>query len=269
MSVKTKKRSSAKKRKGKKQTKDININLLISAVAVCVVIAVIVSVVSLGRSRRTPAVYDFGKEVAQGVDVSEHNGKVDWEKLAEEYDFAFIRVGYRGYGNGKITEDKYARENLKAAEKAGIPVGVYFYTQSVNEKEAQREAAFVLNIVKHYKLELPVVIDFEYPCDKVGNPVGRLNESNLTAQESTAVINAFLDKVQDKGYACGVYASSSVYASRIDTRSLNKSAVIWVADYNQSVSYDVDYDIWQYSERGKSDAVSSKYVDLNYWYMKK
>ena len=80
---------------------------------------------------------------AKGIDVSDNNGKIDWEMVKETQDFAFIRVGYRGYGNGEIVEDKYARENLKNAEKAGIPVGVYFYTQALDEKEAEKEADFV------------------------------------------------------------------------------------------------------------------------------
>lgn len=257
------------KSKKKKKAKEIKINpkIIITAVAVCVVIAVIASCVSLAAKRPHTEHYDFGKERAQGVDVSEHNGKINWKKLAEEYDFAFIRVGYRGYGkNGIITEDKCARDNLAAANEAGIPVGIYFYSQATNEKEAEKEAAFAAKVARRYRVELPLMIDFEYPCDSSGRHIGRLVDANLTADEAAEIINAFLNKAEDKGYNSGLYASSSVLYNNISTDELNDSAVIWAADYNSRVTFDVDYTIWQYSERGKSKAVSSKYIDLNYWY---
>lgn len=253
----------------KKKLKEININpkIIVAAIAVCVVLAIIVSSVSLVSRRSHTELYDFGIKRAQGVDVSEHNGEINWQKLAAEYDFAFIRVGYRGYGeNGIIAEDKLARDNLAAANEAGIPVGIYFYSQATSKKEAQKEAAFAAKVAKRYRVELPLMIDFEYPCDSSGNQVGRLVDARLTADEAADIINAFLDKAEDKGYSSGVYASSSVLCNHISMDRLNDNAVIWAADYNSKVTYDVDYTIWQYSETGKSEAVSSKYVDLNYWY---
>lgn len=259
----------ATKAKKNKKISEIKINpkVIITAVAICVVLAVIISIISITAKHPPAELYNFNKPKTQGVDISEHNGKVDWEALAKEYDFAFIRAGYRGYGeNGIITEDKYVRDNLNAANKAGIPVGLYFYSQATNEKEAQKEASFAVSIAKKYKIDLPIMIDFEYPCNSEGEQVGRLVEANLSPDENAQLINAFLDKVESKGYTSGVYASSSVFYHRISTDKLNDNAVIWVADYNKNVTFDVDYTIWQYSEKGKSKAVSSKYVDLNYWF---
>lgn len=244
------------------------LNIPALAVIGIIILAVIISVIAVAASKgsRPDGLYQFNQSVANGIDVSEHNGEIDWEKVKETQDFAFIRVGYRGYGNGEIYEDKYAADNLKNANKAKIPVGVYFYTQAVTAKEAEDEADFVYDIIKKYNIDLPVMIDFEYPIDSDGNVVGRLVESDNDLNKNAEIINSFVEKLEKKGYTAGVYASSSVLHNKISMKKLKKSAVAWVADYNDKVTYDVDYTIWQYSETGSVDGVSSKYVDLNYWY---
>ncbi len=259
-----------RKNQKRNKTKFLKPNALIIAVVFVFLAAMILSLTVIARSHRHPlqSAYDFGKDVAQGIDVSEHNGKIDWKTVSENFDFAFIRVGYRGYSNGEIHEDKYARENLKAAQKAKIPFGAYFYSQAVNAEEAKEEADFVLNIVKHYDLLLPVVIDFEYPADKEGNRVGRLVESHLGAKENTEIVKSFCGRVEDKGYISGLYASSSVLKYDFNLSDIHDT-VIWAADYNDCVTFDVDYTIWQYSKTGQADGISSRYVDLNYWYGKR
>ncbi len=244
------------------------LNIPALAVIGIIILAVIISVIAVAASKgsRPDGLYQFNQSVANGIDVSEHNGEIDWEKVKETQDFAFIRVGYRGYGNGEIYEDKYAADNLKNANKAKIPVGVYFYTQAVTAEEAEDEADFVYDIIKKYNIDLPVMIDFEYPIDSDGNAVGRLVESDNDLNKNAEIINSFVEKLEKKGYTAGVYASSSVLHNKISMKKLKKSAVAWVADYNDQVTYDVDYTIWQYSETGSVDGVSSKYVDLNYWY---
>ena len=244
------------------------LNIPALAVIGIIILAVIISVIAVAASKgsRPDGLYQFNQSVANGIDVSEHNGEIDWEKVKETQDFGFISVGYRGYGNGEIYEDKYAADNLKNANKAKIPVGVYFYTQAVTAEEAEDEADFVYDIIKKYNIDLPVMIDFEYPIDSDGNAVGRLVESDNDLNKNAEIINSFVEKLEKKGYTAGVYASSSVLHNKISMKKLKKSAVAWVADYNDKVTYDVDYTIWQYSETGSVDGVSSKYVDLNYWY---
>lgn len=267
---KTKTKSKAKKKRSKNITKPVQPSRLIAAIAAVLMIAILLSVAAAAKSKRPAAdIYDFNKEIAAGIDVSEHNGAIDWEKAAIDFDFTFIRVGYRGYSNGDILEDKYAKDNMKAAEKAGIPFGVYFYSQAATADEAIEEADFVLNKIKHFDIKLPVIIDFEYATDEDGNRTGRLAQAGLSPKENTQIINTFCKRVSQKGYQAGVYASSSVLKNEIITKELDSQTIIWAADYNNSVTYNIDYDIWQYSKAGKSDAVSSKYVDLNYWYTKK
>lgn len=274
MAVKNKSnRKSNKKSSNKKNIKakiELKPDKLIFGILFVFIASIIISSIAISNShkREPQTVYDFGKNIAQGIDVSEHNGELDWQKLAEEFDFAFIRVGYRGYGNGDICEDKYAKDNLKAAQKAGIPFGVYFYTQAVSEKEAKAEADFVLSMIKHYDLALPIVIDFEYPADEEGKHTGRLADEHFDARENTEIIKAFCDRVDDKGYISGLYASSSVLKNNINLKDINENTIIWAADYNDKVTYDIDYTVWQYSKTGQAEGNGSKYIDLNYWYSK-
>lgn len=246
----------------------LNKKAAVIIVALIVAVALIIAVIFSAYDKHEIEYFDFQKDVATGIDVSEHNGKIDWDKVKDSVDFAFIRVGYRGYGSGKTVEDKYAKENLKGAQKAGIPFGVYFYSQAVNEEEAREEAKFVLKKIRHYSPNLPIVIDFEYPTDENGTKTGRLHNAYLSREENTEIINAFCEEIQEGGYASGVYASSSVLALKFDTNKLNKDLMIWVADYNSQVSYGVRYKMWQYSRTGNCDGVSSKNVDFNYYYSK-
>lgn len=261
MKAKTRKKS----KKNKKLTKRKKAAVIISVILVA---AVIITSVFMSLNRNETVYYDFKKDIARGYDLSEHNGKIDWESLKGEVDFVFIRVGYRGYGTGKICEDDCAKDNLKGAQKAGIPFGVYFYSQATTEKEAEEEANFVLKEVALYKPKLPIVIDYEYPIDENGDNTGRLWEAALSSDECTYTIKAFCDRVEKFGYMSGIYASSYLYDYDINVKKLG-DAVIWVADYNEKVSTSSPYHIWQYSRTGKSDSIESKYVDLNYWYSKK
>lgn len=264
MAVKAK--AKRKKRKNKKLNKK---NKFIIALSVVLAFALAIGGSALVFRGREKVYYDFGKDKARGYDVSEHNGKIDWQSLKNEVDFVFIRVGYRGYGTGAICEDKCAKDNLKGAQKAGIPYGVYVYSQATDEKEAEEEARFVIKTLALYKPNLPIVIDYEYPVDENGDNTGRMWEATLSKQECTNIVAAFCEKVQKYGYMAGVYASSHLYNNDINTKKLPKDTIIWVADYNDTVTASSAYHIWQYSRTGKSDSVESKYIDLNYWYSKK
>ncbi len=255
---KTKRRNSGKKVDNKKLIALISLIVLLIAITSAVIFAA-------STKPRTPVPYDFHKSKAYGIDVSSHNGKIDWDAVKDEVDFAFIRVGRRGYTDGEIALDKKAKYNMKNAENAGVPFGVYIYSQAINEEEAVEEAKFLIKHVKGYNVQLPLVIDFEY-ATKNGKQIGRLAEAKLSRKERTALINAFCKTVKEAGYTPALYASSSIYKSQISTRSLEDGIVFWVADYNKKVSYGVKYDIWQFSEKGKCNGVSSKYVDTNYWY---
>jgi len=271
-----KKKPSAKKSNGrrpsankkKQQTlspKAVRI-LVICAVLVLLIVLIAVLAGKCSGGRRS-TIQPPDKEIAWGIDVSSYNGDIDWETVASQADFAFVRVGYRGYTYGEITEDKLYKDNLKGANQNGVPVGVYFYTQAVSEAEAEEEAQFALDAVKGYNITLPVVIDFEYP-QKKGKHTGRLWDAQLSKKERTAVINAFCDTVRKAGYTPAIYASTYIYESQLNLGSIEDDVFIWVADYNPEITYDGYYDIWQYSAEGSCDGVDSKYVDTDYWYTK-
>ena len=264
----TKKKKTAKtKTKRKNSGKPASKKQVVAFVSVIVLLVAILGGIILNASTkpRTPVPYDFKKDRAYGIDVSSHNGKIDWETVKDEVDFAFIRVGCRGYTDGNIALDKKANANMKNAEKAGVPFGVYIYSQAISEEEAIEEAEFLIKHVKGHNVKLPLVIDFEY-ATKDGKHVGRLADAKLSRKERTALINAFCKTVKEAGYIPALYASSNIYKTQISVRSLEDGVVLWVADYNKRVTYNGDYDIWQFSEKGKCKGVSSKYVDTNYWY---
>ena len=123
----------------------------------------------------------------KGIDVSKHQGNIDWTKVAADgVEFAFIRVGLRGYGTeGKLVEDEYFEQNVKGALQAGIKVGVYFYSQAITDEELLEEANLVLEKVKPYNIELPIVFDVE----KVSGGKGRANE--LSVEERTPLSFVF------------------------------------------------------------------------------
>ena len=108
------------------------------------------------------SVFD-GMNIYNGIDVSEHQKTINWNKVKSAgVDFAIIRVAGRGYGSGNLYEDKYYRQNLQGAIDAGIKVGVYFFSQAVTVKEAEEEADYILSRISGYNITLPVIYDFEF-----------------------------------------------------------------------------------------------------------
>jgi len=206
--------------------------------------------------------YDYvledGTNAKKGIDVSKHQGKIDWKKVAADgVEFAFIRVGLRGYGTGEIVADSQFEANVKGAKQNGIKVGVYFFTQAINEEEAVEEATFVLEQIAPYDIELPIVIDVE----KVSDSSARMNQ--ISVQQRTLNTIAFCDTIAEKGYEPMIYHNMEMAALMIDMEALedyNK----WFAYYNGDMYYPYDYKVWQYSESGHVNGISGK-VDLNLW----
>lgn len=239
------------------------------AIIISVIALLLVAIITICASHSNPpAMLDTSKDVADGIDISSHNKKVEWDKLGDKIDFAIIRVGYRGYGNGEIKTDDRAKYNIKHANANGIPVGAYFYSQATTEDEAIEEAKEALRVVKSLDVALPIFIDFEYAYTN-GKLGGRLFDARLSSADATNIINAFCKVIAKGGHTAGVYASSYMLEQKLNPKDFDKNTIIWVADYNNSVTYSGRYDIWQYTNEGKMDGVHSKYVDKNYWYIKK
>ncbi|HIZ10790.1 MAG TPA: glycoside hydrolase family 25 protein [Candidatus Eubacterium faecavium] len=237
--------------------------------AVLIIIAVLIAVIVFanGEVSDKPVLFETNAEYVEGIDVSSHNGQINWKSVANSTDFAIIRAGYRGYGTGKIVADPAFEENMDAANKAGIPAGVYFYSQAISPDEAREEAEFVLDLIRGYDVDLPVFIDFEYAHGSSGELTGRLYEQELSSSEASQIINAFCGTVTHSGKYAGVYSSSSMLNMHVDTSKLDNNLYIWVADYNEAVTYLGAYDIWQYTKNGTCEGVNSRSVDLNYWFI--
>lgn len=208
--------------------------------------------------------YTFGGDGAlsqssgnRGIDVSKYQGNIDWGAVAASgINFAIIRVGYRGSVSGALIQDPNFKKNISGATKAGIKVGLYFFTQAVNEAEAVEEASMAMSLASGYKVTYPIFIDTESASS------GRAN--GLSKSARTAVVKAFCQTVRNGGYKAGVYASKSWYANQLNASALN-GYCIWVAQYNSSCTYSGKYDMWQYSPKGSVSGIKGN-VDMNISY---
>lgn len=210
--------------------------------------------------------YNFGSDGAIattvngstfGIDVSRHNGKIDWNAVkASGVDYVIIRCGYRGSATGALIEDQNFRTNIKGATAAGLKVGVYVFSQAVNEVEAVKEASLAVSLVKGYNLTYPIFIDTE----QSGGRADKIDKATRTA-----VVNAFCQTVASAGYKPGIYASKTWFEDKLNMGAV-ASCKIWLAQYASSPTYKGKYDMWQYSDKGKISGISTN-VDLNYSYL--
>lgn len=183
-----------------------------------------------------------------GIDVSKHNGAIDWKKVkASGIDFAIIRAGY-----GKVIsqKDPNFETNYAGATEHGIPVGAYWYSYALTPAEAEAEARTFLQAISGKKFEMPVYFDIE---EKGALNTGKANVS--------AMCRAFCNVMEQAGYWVGVYASRAHIQSYIDDDT-QKRYSLWVAEWGNALHYNGDAGIWQFSENGKADGINGN-VDLN------
>ena len=212
---------------------------------------------------------DPAYETTLGVDVSKFQGDVDWNKVkAQGFDFAVIRLGYRGYGNGKLVTDGYYEKNIKGAQNAGLDVGVYFLSQAINEEEAVEEAEYTIAELERCAvgpITYPIVVDSE----KIKFDTSRTESMNGT--ERTDTILAFCRRIEDAGYKCALYANSQWLTRDLDIRRLTDTD-IWYADYqivdnNEAPLYPYPFSMWQYTNKGKVDGINGD-TDINIYFRK-
>ena len=205
-----------------------------------------------------------------GIDVSVHNGSIDWEKVKQSgIQFTMIRAAYRGYGTGSLNIDGRYMYNIKNALANGLEVGVYVFSQAITIPEAIEEAEMVLKLVNDYgygdKLTYPIAIDVE-SCG------GRAD--SLSVEDRTAIIKAFMERIEQDGKKTMLYSSKNWLKNQIDLTQLNNCDV-WLAHYtgtddpvNNPSDYDGDYTIWQYTSKGSVPGVPSEFVDIDICYKK-
>ncbi len=199
------------------------------------------------------------KAVQLGIDVSKWNGEIDWEVVkAEGVDFAIIRCGYRGSSSGWLIEDPFFFRNLEGAKKAGIKVGIYFFTQAIDRVEAVEEASMVVSLLGDTTIEYPVFIDIE---GAGGN--GRADQ--LDAATRTEIANAFCQTIQNAGLDAGVYSGRYWYYNNLNVEDFIGQK-IWLAEYRETPLYTGRYDMWQYTSSGSVAGIEGR-VDLNVSYL--
>ena len=191
-----------------------------------------------------------------GVDVSEYQGDIDWEKVkAAGIDFAIVRVGFRTYGGGEIQFDTKYEKNIEGAINAGIKVGAYFFSQAVSAEEAVEEADAIIDALEPYDISYPVVFDWEmiYGEDARTDTVG--------VETLADCCIAFCERVRSAGYDPMIYSNKNTSLMKLDLPRI-KDYDFWLAEYNTEPTYYYDFDIWQYASDGYVPGISGE-VDMN------
>lgn len=196
-------------------------------------------------------VFKNNEPLMKGIDVSVHNGDIDWQKVKNAgIQFAILRAGY---GRELSQKDARFEENYRNAKTAGIPVGAYWYSYAMSEDEARLEADVFLKIIDGKQFEMPVYFDLE-----------EKKQLDLGKEKVSAIMRAFLEKVEKAGYFVGLYG----FASSLTTHTaydIKSRYTIWLAHWTQQTNYSGAYGIWQYSSEGKVDGISGN-VDLDICY---
>lgn len=211
-----------------------------------------------------------GRPISNGIDVSQWQKTIDWQKVkAAGIDYAFIRVGYRGYGDAgtlnESTKDIYFDTNMQNAIAAGVNVGVYIFSQAITTTEAIEEANYILQYIGNYGITLPLVMDYEYASDDSNG--GRVKKANLSKEAATEVCMAFCNQIAGAGYIPMVYANASMLTNQLNPQTITDSGYrIWLANYTTNTSYAGKFDFWQYSSTGSVDGITGN-TDMNFYYV--
>lgn len=190
-------------------------------------------------------------DTMKGIDVSVHNGDIDWGKVKTDgIDFAIIRAGY---GRLASQKDNRFEQNYSGAKAVGIPVGAYWYSYAMSPEEAELEADVFLSAIKGKQFEMPVYFDLE-----------EKKQFDLGKEKVSAIMRAFLEKVESAGYFTGLYCSASSLTTHT-ADDIKSRYTIWLAHWVNQTNYSSAYAIWQYSSKGKVAGINGN-VDLDICY---
>ncbi len=193
-----------------------------------------------------------------GVDVSYWQGYIDWQQVKDAgVEFAIIRAGWRGSEEGVIAADDYVHVNYQNATAAGIKVGAYFFSQAISEAEAVEEAEFMLELVKDWDVQMPIVFDWEIVS-------GDARNAKLDARTLTDCTKAFCRTIEDAGYEAMIYFNSDQSKNGVYLEELGDYK-FWLALYDTVLDYPHRIDMWQYTETGTVPGISGN-VDINLFF---
>ena len=196
-----------------------------------------------------------------GIDVSEHNQNIDFKQVKDSgIDFVYMRIGWRGYLEGILHEDKNFKTNYQNAKENNLLVGVYFFSQAINENEAIEEAEYLLKILNDREIDLPIVYDFEYILED------KARSDDITKEQCTKNALAFFS-ILENDYDVALYANSVLLNDYYDMDIL-KEYKLWFAQYNDVPNTEHDFFIWQYTNIGKVPGINGD-TDLDIMFIQK
>ncbi len=196
------------------------------------------------------------KNASLMIDVSKWQEDIDWKKVKEAgIDYVMMRLGTQKAVDKGSVLDSYFEKNIKGAQDAGIKVGVYYFSYANDIEDAKEQAEWVVEQLKDYKIDLPVSFDWE--CWKY------LNEFEINLHEFNEMGRAFLKILEDNGYTAMNYGSKSYLENVWDIDEYK----VWLAHYTEKTSYEKDYLIWQFSDKGRIPGINGN-VDLDFYYNK-
>ena len=201
---------------------------------------------------------DSGENIiaSPGIDVSTFQGEIDWQAVkAAGAEFAIIRAAYRGYETGRLVPDDTFEKNIQGAADAGLQVGVYLYSQALNEAEAEEEADYLLDLIRGYPVGYPVVYDQEEYT------AGQTRTDGLSGEQATLNALAFCRRIYKAGYLPMIYVNTDWAHNMYDMEKLDHYPV-WYADYTTSPSLPGGFAMWQYTDEGRISGIEGP-VDLN------
>lgn len=203
-----------------------------------------------------------------GIDAARYQGEVDWPAVKDGgVSFAFLRIGFRGYGSeGLLNPDDNFEQNYREAVAAGLDVGVYLFSQAVSTEEAVEEARYVLELLDGRELGLPVVMDFELASDASGGLLGRLYDAGLSGEEYAEICLAFCREIEANGYTAAVYAGSGMLRDALGEALAGEGYGAWLAHWTVQTRYNGPFDYWQYSGSGRVPGIGPE-VDLDVRYV--
>lgn len=190
--------------------------------------------------------------IMKGIDVSVHNGDIDWKKVKSSgIDFAILRAGY---GRELSQKDKKFEDNYAGTKTVNIPIGAYWYSYATTVDEAKVEAQVCIEILKNKQFGFPIFFDQE---EKATLDTGKENCS--------AMVRAFCDKLEKAGYWAGLYTSRSILFTHIEDDIKTRYA-LWIAEWGDKLNYSGSVGIWQHSCKGVVNGISGD-VDLDTCYV--
>lgn len=198
---------------------------------------------------------DFETKI--GIDVSEHQHAIDWTQVAAaDLDYAYIRIGRRGYTEGGLFEDPYFRQNMQGARNAGLDIGVYFFSQAISVGEAIEEARFVLKLLDGYRVDLPVVFDWE----KISSEDARTLGLPVATRTDCAV--AFCETIKNAGYTPAIYFNRNIGYYGYDLSRLTEYEFWFALPEAGYPSFYYAVDSWQYSFAERVPGIETE-TDMN------